>query len=375
MALKDFPKSWNDCNMNWDDPDPNNPVYYMAIALAAFERISLERMNTVQYNNVTGNIYALLKSIRSGHIKQDAVWDKLYKILRYLPSFVDRNSFFNSMKIEHFAFSDREISPIFRYKSINDELAKKILTGSKEFIDSCTLFASSNYYYGVGGFYGEGSAGQGEPQYLPGKPPQYDPSKYKEMYDEAYEELLNSYSKDKAEELAWYNTYWGDFGGLGYPYPVSFFYEIYRSNQYAGSGSRVGFRRDGVFLFVRKNTPYSPNVHCIVDSEDNSYHEYTDTYDEYGWRKIIDRTCVDVTAGFAPSFGKTLIRNLIVGLTETYLIESNTDLYETKDVNPPPKDDDVTDWGAYYKCDGKDTVQFVIDFNCEGGFKFRPDSE
>lgn len=378
MALiEKLPESWSDCDMNWDDPDPLNPVYYIALARAFEERFIALSSKDYFVNFFQWYLSPTYKMLRECAVmnasQMNTSIEGLYQCADYLYrlSPLDRDSFFRDRQVKSMPNKGLyDVYPRLYMRSIEISAMKDVLIFLRDHINKFTLFSGENPYYGLLGFSGTHVAGGDEPQsgsVYPGTPPPYDFLKFEDLYRECYAKGNQAYIDDKT---ATYNSAKELYGtcDMSYKYyDVEFTYYLRRENNFPYAHTSMSWSREGIIIFARKNAPYQPTVHCIVESKDGSYNRVL----ESGVTQIE----VDSVGGVAKSMSDSpqLLKDYIVGLSGIHIIESNPpESYPIKDVDIPLAGSDG--WQTY-TCGGKDTVQFALDFNYEGGFKFRPDDD
>ncbi len=120
------------------------------------------------------------------------------------------------------------------------------------------------------------------------------------------------------------------------------------------------------FILVRQDFPYTAKLHAISTVTDHS----VDEVNEYGVRNKVDNA-----ATRWGGVGTNLILDVIPSVSAggQYLltdIPNRPSDYPHQDVVTPPNN--TKGWEIYAQKTSA-RIKFVLDFNCEGGFKFRPD--
>lgn len=388
--IKNLPESWNSDGMNWEDPDPYNPVYYLAILGAYHERTcflyDLKYINGDAYNHHTREARKYLEWLERAYAYfntcnflnfDNTQYNPLFfidKLFELLPSFLDKDAFFNNKQVTTTIIRWSSICDNYPYpdvSSIRNDAMKKYLICARDYLNNCTLYRGPNMFYGRIEYGGSAEVGYAEPQSgstYPGTPPPYDYMPFGTLYSEAVSKLNEEYTASLNSAKTWLNsdaaatfTDWLDH----IPDSLTFEYYLRRENNYPYGHSYMSLNRRSVLLFARDGSPFAPNVHCIITNEDDSYSEVTDTG--------VTQTYVDTGIGIAPGYGTYLMPNFKTSFKDTYYLIESKDIesFPIQDVEVPLAG---TKGWQYYQCGGQEYAHFVLDFNCEGGFKFRPDA-
>ena len=365
MELK-IPESWDDCGMNWDDPDPVNPYYYMAIVEACIERACLygSSLASVQ-DTYRSRIFKYF--IPSRVIDIRSVLDALTYCLETcddyptpigntLGGYSNTSEFFVNKKITR-ASSD---VPERVYPSCGSYLdnyyLKLLLKAMYNYINELTLFSSYTKFitaYSVQG-YGESDVPN------PNEP-------YSKLKSEASSIFAESFNKSIVDVVNTHNTSPGAwFGAFSRLYAKGEKY-IRRENNGVYHHSHFHIEEECPFILVRQDFPYTAKLHAISTVTDYS----VDEVNEYGVRTKVDNA-VTRWGGV----GTNLILDVIpsVSAGEQYLltdIPNRPSDYPDRDVTTPQQ---TPGWEIYAQKTYAE-IEFVLDLNCEGGFKFRPDDD
>lgn len=363
MGLIDkFPQSWTDCGMDWDDPDPTDASYYLAIYYALFERMALvQPYRLSDYDN-----WRILLTLRKGNKASyidalqyigGAVQSSLFK--KYIDKDILRNEYKAVSAVgdfNGFAFSHNGGVFVSNYilhanNDIKDsQIAKMYLKAYKNLIDKCTVISGTDRY-GVTGFsakeHGSASVYVSKDELLQNLVTKLNTS-YKEALDAAVLYAQNSHDM-------WFELHATE--------SLQCSYAIARENNFPWTSTDMTIQRGGFVIASKESLPYTPNVHLIVQRDDNSYNRITDT----GLPQIYE----SVSGGLSKNFGMSFFENYITSFKGVHVVEpcSISDI-STNDTTIPPQ---FTKGYSTYTCSGYDVVTVYFDFNCEGGFKFRPD--
>lgn len=371
LTLDRVPASWNADGMDWNNPDPSDSRYYLALIGAMWERtIALKGLPSSRNSYADALAYFSSCNFLDGNLAMSHILTLLYSI----PRFLDRDAFFKKGSIELMQQDYWRGSPQLSKCPIKSDMLSTYLRGLRDYLNTLTLFSGNNYYYGTSPIGGYGEMDNAEPSYYPGTPPPYDFTPFSELYEESYSVYASEYGTSIAEVMSSVqetgnSITFGGFDYLGTPngYYVSFDYYLRRENNFPWAHSAMYITRYGVVVYAKSNAPFQPTVHCLVRSTDDSYLHISET-------GIISQR-VDSVGGLAPGMSDeyVLLSDYIVGLQGVHIIESKPpESYPISDVEVPFAG---TKGWQIYECGGVDDAYFVLDFNCEGGFKFRPDSE
>lgn len=361
MALTKLPESWNDCDMNWENPDPYNPVYYAAIACAIHERCLVSYPYDAPSGNLNTMFLSILESLSIGNIMTNRTFMMYNKMMAtHQSGFIDTTSFFNEAKVFYLpGYDEGSFSSVYSLYLFPDSCSDinatvSVLKSYKKLLDEYTLFAGSGY--SSGSFYIDVYGGYESKKV-------WDSNLIKEVYDDVLEDCALDYNKNKEKILKdIYSKKNLPSAGLGRGrYRFSDYVDInvlYNS----GWSNYIDCDKDFVVICHNGRTQQKPNVHIAMDILD------TDRAPFPPWNDGGTFEAYDAGYGF---FGRGVVKNIITGLTpqktEIYTTPKKLEDYPVQ-VIPNTRYRDYRGSWIY-------DITFAFDFNCEGGFKFRPDDK
>ncbi len=150
MEIK-IPESWDDCGMNWNDPDPVNPHYYMAIVEACIERASIHVNSLVSAQDTyRSRIFQYFIPYKAIDIRSvlDTLTDCLKECGNYtrydgfwIPSYSDTTEFFVNKKITNISSRAPERVYPSRGSYLDNYYLKLLLKAMYNYINELTLFS------------------------------------------------------------------------------------------------------------------------------------------------------------------------------------------------------------------------------------------
>lgn len=161
MALSLFENGWSSYGMDWENPDPYNPIYIQALAYAIAERASVVNINYSVYVPVsrTPLNYAAFTNLYEGLLRlsgrfvykpgtepdgkqvqymPDQRFDTEYDLYSYIPLYV-----FSPISVEHISseYSDNTAILYLPTADASADVWKQWLKDAKQFVCSCCCVA------------------------------------------------------------------------------------------------------------------------------------------------------------------------------------------------------------------------------------------
>lgn len=378
MALNKIPESWNDCGMNWEDPDPLNPVYYIAIILACKERYRLLHPSTSDVAAfrvfdefvLTVRPYSFMcgKLLRSIFEFISEEFDYCFIDLEYLASHKKRRYVTtNSFSPDTYSFFENSKEALKYLKKILDKM-----TVTYGIISVYEIHPIARVSLWDNVTFPDGFSWRADDIIKL----VYSEDNIKKCHDIA----LKNQQKEREEKI---NNFVEDFNNKQYTEMVGGIHQIAfsRETYLAGNASQnsVSCTNYTVIIFLKHSCGIQKSrVHILVENIDMSR---DDEWYDYGNGEI---KVENIQNGFG-NIGLNFIEDIAtlgsgqyVEITSPVTVDSVAVPYRSVEYlcekftqnNGIHFDLDV----ASYSNASNSSVQFFIDLNCEGGFKFRPDN-
>ena len=332
MALI-IPKSWNDCGMDWENPDPSNFVYYTAIVEAIRER----------YEHLYGDGFSydsFFEYSTNCRFYDRSIFDILWNIF----SAAKLGYYFYN--IDKFPSSDLrfDINTYVPEIEVGTPLgqASIVLKSWKALLDSMTVIGGSKLGY--------------TRRWESDIDSKYDTALENPPFmDYFYPDAIAKWNEQRTSALEnlsgdadmWYLA--RDVASM------SNYIQFYIS---AVSSGNCGCIVKGTLLCAMlRNTAYNARLHII----------HTEDYDE---RQTANRSYTFFNSGLCENNTTVLKKDVFM------LTPSNKFIYESAiplaDYPVPDIPKFIHSAVSSHEIGNGGDVTFLYDFNCEGGFKFRP---
>ena len=357
MSLK-YPESWSDCGMDWSDPDPLNVSYHYAISLAIEERLKAI---------CAGNQSPYHKSFTATNVMKNMIlsadlFNSYLSKLRAIISYAFNSEYFLNMRgtyqdytfdpyVSHNGFLyDQYLGrePVwFQNVSRGMTLAqmKQVMIQIKSILDYTYLFppaiASDTLYDGdnhiVMHRYGDG---YGHFPYDYEFPPN---ATNLDKANTIKEELFKRYNKVVEEDAVKQE---------GHTWVCRYNCTSYSWGNYSHTGTAFPYHVNALSPYVRSFC--KPKLLGILTVEENSSFPF-----------------FDYETGLLPGEKRLLNYGQIIKNEKMECPIKFNQYAPLDDPNFYTNNESGRDWefGAIF------TIIYAFDYNCDGGFKFRPDSE
>lgn len=383
MALNKIPESWNDCGMNWEDPDPLNPVYYIAIILACKERYRLLHPSTsdVAFRVfdefvLTTRPYSFMcgKLLRSIFEFISEELDSRFIDLEYLASHKKRRYITtNSFPPDTYSFFENSKEALKYLKKILDKM-----TVTYGIISVYKLHPQEFVSLWDNVTFPDGFSWRADDIIKL----VYSEDNIKKCHDIA----LKNQQKKREENI---NNFVEDFNNKQYVEMVGGIHQIAFSRETyldgAAMDSSASCTNYTVIIFLKHSCGIQKSrVHILVENIDTSRDDewYNNgAFGRWGYGEIKVENIQNGFGNIGLNFIKdiaTLGNGQYVEITSPVTVDSVAVPYRSVEYLC----EKFTQYdGLYFDLDvasyansSNSYVRFFIDLNCEGGFKFRPDA-